>query len=190
MEKSEFVLLARDGADAFACSQGLPQVPNSYFITPTRIEELKQAQSSEVMYKKLKLGTVGAVARDVHGDLAAATSTGGMTNKRWGRIGDSPIIGAGTYAQNGVCAVSGTGWGEYFLRVGVAKSICSLVELKGMDVKNAARQVLAQVAALGGDGGVIVVGAQGEIALEFNTPGMFRGFVRQGEAPITAIMPE
>jgi L-asparaginase / beta-aspartyl-peptidase len=188
MDNSEFVLLAREGADAFAHSQGLAQVANSYFLTPTRVAELAQAQSSHALYKKLKLGTVGAVALDVKGDLAAATSTGGMTNKRWGRIGDSPLIGAGTYAENGICAVSGTGWGEYFIRTSVAKSIGSLIEHKAMDAKSAARQVLEKVARLGGDGGVIVVDAQGEVALEFNTPGMFRGFVRQGELLTTAIL--
>jgi L-asparaginase / beta-aspartyl-peptidase len=187
MDQSEHVMLARDGADAFSKSVGLEQVPNDYFITPERREQLKKAQSSAELYRVHKLGTVGAVALDLSGTLAAATSTGGMTNKRWGRIGDSPIIGAGTYAENGVCAVSGTGWGEYFIRVGVAKTICALVQYRKAKPDVASREVLDRVEKLGGDGGVIVIDGKGRIALEFNTPGMFRGSLRQGEAPVAMI---
>jgi len=124
-----------------------------------------------------KYGTVGAVARDKDGNLAAGTSTGGMTNKKWDRIGDSPIIGAGTYANNASCAVSSTGWGEYFIRVGVARDIAALVEYKGMPVQEAADTVLRKVKDLGGDGGVICVDKSGNLAVSFNTEGMYRAWM-------------
>jgi beta-aspartyl-peptidase (threonine type) len=123
----------------------------------------------------LKYGTVGAVALDREGHVAAATSTGGLTGKRWGRIGDSPIIGAGTYADDRACAVSATGAGEYFIREGVAHEICARARFKGESLKAAADAVLAETAALGGTGGVIVTGPSGETAWSFNTPGMYRG---------------
>ncbi len=187
MDKSEFVMLAAEGADAFAKSVGLEQVPNDYFITDKRREQLKKAQSSAEMMQQYKLGTVGAVVRDRMGNLAAATSTGGMTNKKWGRIGDSPIIGAGTYADNNSCAVSATGWGEYFIRATVARSICALVEYRRMSIAKAAKIMLDKVQAMGGDGGVIVIDPKGNIALDFNTPGMFRGSLKEGEAPVALI---
>ncbi len=186
MDKSEHVMLSADGADAFARSVGLEQVPNDYFIMPARREQLKKVQQSAEMARQWKLGTVGAVVRDGQGHLAAATSTGGMTNKKWGRIGDSPIIGAGTYANQN-CAVSTTGWGEYFIRTSFARSLCALVEYKRMSVANAAKQLLAEVATLGGDGGVIVLDAKGNVALDYNTPGMFRGTLVQGGTPVTLI---
>ncbi len=187
MDKSEHVMLSAEGADAFAKSVGLRQVTNDYFITDKRREQLKRAQSSAEMMRQYKLGTVGAVVRDRAGNLAAATSTGGMTNKKWGRIGDSPIIGAGTYADNKSCAVSATGWGEYFIRATVARSICALVEYRRMSVAKAAKNLLDKVQAMGGDGGVIVIDAKGNIALDYNTPGMFRGTLREGDAPVALI---
>jgi L-asparaginase / beta-aspartyl-peptidase len=180
MDNSPHVLLAREGAEAFAREQGLEIVPNAYFITQRRQDELQRAKTSTQAALLLKLGTVGAVVRDRHGNIAAGTSTGGMTNKRWGRIGDSPIIGAGTYADNNSCAVSGTGWGEYFIRATVARSICALVEYKKMPLAKAVKTTLDHVKRLGGDGGVIAIDARGHIVLDQNTPGMFRGFVREG----------
>jgi L-asparaginase / beta-aspartyl-peptidase len=182
MDNSPHVMLAREGAEAFAREQGLEMVPNAYFITERRQDELLRAKSSTQAAKLLKLGTVGAVVRDRHGNIAAGTSTGGMTNKRWGRIGDSPIIGAGTYADNNSCAVSGTGWGEYFIRATVARSICALVEYKKMPLAKAVKTTLDHVKQLGGDGGVIAIDAKGHIVLDQNTPGMFRGFLREGGA--------
>jgi L-asparaginase / beta-aspartyl-peptidase len=182
MDNSPHVMLAREGAEAFAREQGLEIVPNAYFITERRQDELLRAKASTQAARLLKLGTVGAVVRDRHGNIAAGTSTGGMTNKRWGRIGDSPIIGAGTYADNNSCAVSGTGWGEYFIRATVARSICALVEYKKMPLAKAVKQTLDHVAKLGGDGGVIAIDAKGHIVLDQNTPGMFRGYLREGGA--------
>lgn len=187
MDKSEFVMLAAEGADAFAVSVGLEQVPNAYFITDKRRTQLKKAQGSAELMQQYKLGTVGAVVRDRMGNLAAATSTGGMTNKKWGRVGDSPIIGAGTYADNHSCAVSATGWGEYFIRATVARSICALVEYRHVAVATAAKNLLDKVHAMGGDGGVIVMDPKGNAALEYNTPGMFRGALKEGEKPVALI---
>lgn len=180
MDNSPYVMLAREGAETFAREQGLEIVPNAYFITQRRQDELLRAKSSTQAARLLKLGTVGAVVRDRQGNIAAGTSTGGMTNKRWGRIGDSPIIGAGTYADNKSCAVSGTGWGEYFIRATVARSICALVEYKKMPLAKAVKTTLDHVKHLGGDGGVIAIDTQGHIVLDQNTPGMFRGYVREG----------
>ena len=135
-----------------------------------------------------KFGTVGAVALDSHGNLAAATSTGGLTNKRWGRVGDSPIIGAGTYANNASCAVSGTGHGEYFIRATVARDICALMEFGGLTLQDAANKVVHETLVnMGGDGGIISVDKDGNISLTFNTAGMYRGQVRAGEEPVVAI---
>lgn len=189
MEKSEHVMLQGAGADAFARAAGLEQVANSYFITPERQRQLERARARGEAANISKFGTVGAVVRDRHGNLAAATSTGGLTNKRWGRVGDSPVIGAGTYADNASCAVSATGHGEYFIRATVARTICALVEMKGMALADAVRQVVhGKLVALGGEGGVIAVDAHGNIALETNIAGMFRGWQREGEPPRTAIM--
>ena len=182
MEQSPHVMLSGKGADAFAASLGLDTVPNNYFITERRKNALKRVQereASEVSFydpfiRDSKFGTVGCVALDKAGNLAAGTSTGGMTNKKWDRIGDAPIIGAGTYANNNSCGVSATGWGEFFIRSVVAHDIAALVEYKGVDIKTAAKTVLQKVADLGGDGGVIVLDRKGNVAMEFNTEGMYR----------------
>lgn len=177
MEQSEHVMFAGDGADAFAESQGLDMVDNSYFYTERRQNALERVLKDRKRTAEDRHGTVGAVAIDMNGNLAAATTTGGMTAKAAGRIGDSPLIGAATYAENGVCAVSATGHGEYFIRVGVAKTICDRVKLAGDDLKQAADTALAEVADLGGDGGVIVIGADGDFAFIFNSEGMYRGLI-------------
>ncbi len=177
MEESPHVFLAGEGADAFSREQGLPQVPNGYFATPERRRQLQEFKAKDIsaLDVEYKYGTVGAVALDTKGHVAAATSTGGTTGKRWGRIGDSPLIGAGTYADDRACAVSATGAGEYFIRVGVAHEICARMRLDGAGAQAAADAVLAEVKALGGDGGVIVVTPKGERAYSFNTAGMYRG---------------
>jgi beta-aspartyl-peptidase (threonine type) len=179
MEKSPHVMLQGPGADKFARERGLDQVDPSYFRTEERwrqLEELKaSARAGAVFDAEVKYGTVGAVARDSQGDLAAATSTGGLTGKRWGRVGDSPIIGAGTYADNRGCAVSATGSGEFYIRVGVAHEICARVRFGKQDIQTAADAVQAETQALGGAGGVIAVAADGTPAWSFNTPGMYRG---------------
>ena len=177
MEKSEHVFLSGDGADEFSKAQGLAQVPRDYFETPLRRKQLEEYKTKKVSALDIeyKFGTVGAVALDANGHVAAATSTGGMTGKRWGRIGDSPIIGAGTYADDRGCAVSGTGWGEYFIRVGVAHEICARMRLDGTAAQKAADDVMAEVKSLGGDGGVILVTPKGDMVTSFNTPGMYRG---------------
>lgn len=178
MEKSPHVMLAGDGAEEFAGLQGLERVPNEWFITPTRKRQLERVLTGATAPRNelQGLGTVGAVAVDAAGNVAAATSTGGMTNKRWGRIGDAPIIGAGTYANNASCAVSATGHGEYFIRSVVAYDICALVEYKGWTLAQAAREVVqGKLVRRGGEGGIIAVDPQGNVVLEFNSPGMFRG---------------
>lgn len=177
MEKSEHVFLSREGADEFSRRQGLEQVPRDYFETDERRRQLEVFKTEKVSALDIeyKFGTVGAVALDSSGHVAAATSTGGMTGKRWGRIGDSPIIGAGTYADDRGCAVSGTGWGEYFIRVGVAHEICARMRMNGVAPQKAADHVMAEVKALGGDGGVILVTPRGDMVWSFNTEGMYRG---------------
>ncbi len=179
MERTSHVLLSGEGAEEFALEQGLTLVPGSYFYTERRWKQLEVAQKNERVASVDEdigyFGTVGAVARDGNGNLAAATSTGGMTNKRWGRIGDSPIIGAGTYADNATCAVSATGSGEFFIRAVVAHEICARVRLSGVSAAEAARDVIhGKLKEIGGDGGVIVVDKDGVLSLEFNTEGMFR----------------
>ena len=178
MENSPHVFLSREGADQYSIDQGLPQEPPEYFQTEERrrqLEELRSRPSAEHFDVHLKYGTVGAVALDSQGHVAAATSTGGLTGKRWGRIGDSPIIGAGTYADDRACAVSATGAGEYFIRVGVAHEICARMRMGGQAPQEAADAVMAEVRALGGTGGVIVVTPRGDGVYSFNTPGMYRG---------------
>ena len=178
MEDSPHVFLSRDGADLFSRDHGLEQAPASWFETAERrrqLDELRARPESEQFDVHLKYGTVGAVALDRGGHVAAATSTGGLTGKRWGRIGDSPIIGAGCFADDRGCAVSSTGAGEYFIRVGVAHEICARIRLSGETARQAADAVMAEVADLGGTGGVIVVTPSGEGAACFNTPGMYRG---------------
>ena len=178
MEKSRHVLLVGAGAEEFALEEGLPLVPNHYFRTAERLEQLEAEQRGRHVSDLMPAaaGTVGAVARDGDGNLAAATSTGGMTNKRPGRVGDSPIIGAGTYAKNGVCAVSATGHGEYFIRAVAAHHVCAAVEYRALTLEQAVRELLHEILpALGGDGGLIAVGARGRIVMDFSTEGMFRG---------------
>ncbi|MBV8782916.1 MAG: isoaspartyl peptidase/L-asparaginase [Gammaproteobacteria bacterium] len=179
MEKSRHVLLVGAGAEEFALEEGLVLVPNRYFRTAERLEQLESEQRGERvsdLVPPAPQGTVGAVARDGAGNLAAATSTGGMTNKRPGRVGDSPIIGAGTYAKNGVCAVSATGHGEYFIRAVAAHHVCAAVEHRGLTLEAAVAELLHQVLpALGGDGGLIALDHAGRIVMDFSTEGMFRG---------------
>lgn len=193
MERSKHVMMAGPGADAFIRSQGLQTEPLEYFLTPRRVEQLKRVQEKEMqgatISKATHFGTVGAVALDAEGHLAAATSTGGMTNKKWGRVGDSPIIGAGTYANDKACAVSATGWGEYFIRNTVARDICAHVQFQGQTVQQAADELIAQVGEQGGDGGVLVLGPDGDFAFSFNTGVMFRG-VKTANGEEVAIFPE
>ncbi|EDP96923.1 isoaspartyl peptidase/L-asparaginase [Kordia algicida OT-1] len=186
MENSDHVLLARKGAEEFAAAQGLEVVDTSYFFTEKRFNSLqkaKQGDKDKTAYldpymKDYKYGTVGCVALDKNGNLAAGTSTGGMTNKKWNRIGDSPIIGAGTYANNKTCAVSGTGHGEYFIRANVAYDISALMEYKNMSLQEAAKEVIQnKLKNMGGDGGIIAIDAKGNLVAEFNTPGMYRATV-------------
>jgi len=189
MEKSEHVMLSGKGAETFAKEQGIELVDPSYFYTENRFKSLKRIQDKEktaldhdgktALYdpfiKDSKFGTVGCVALDKNGNLAAGTSTGGMTNKRYGRIGDAPIIGSGTYANNNTCAVSSTGWGEFFIRAQVAYDISALMEYKGLTLQEAAQIVIQEkVPNLGGDGGIIAVDHNGNMVMEFNTAGMYR----------------
>ncbi len=178
MEKSPHVLLAGSGAEQFAREQGLEQVDNDWFATAERrgqLDKMKANDKLDWFDVDLKYGTVGAVAMDAEGHVAAATSTGGLTGKRWGRVGDTPVIGAGTYADDRACAVSATGAGEFFIRAGVAHEICARVRFKGETLQAAADTVMAEVKALGGTGGVILTGPDGTMAWSFNTPGMYRG---------------
>jgi L-asparaginase / beta-aspartyl-peptidase len=177
MEKSRHVLLVGAGAEEFALEEGFTLVSNSYFRTAERRHQLESEQSGHAVSDLIPShGTVGAVALDSQGNLAAATSTGGMTNKRQGRVGDSPIIGAGTYAKNGVCAVSATGQGEYFIRAVAAYHICAAVEYRGLSLEDAAREMLHVILRrLGGRGGLIGIDAGGHIVMDFSTEGMFRG---------------
>ena len=178
MEKSRHVLLVGGGAEEFALEEGFALVPNLYFRTPERLSQLEHEQRGERVSDLVPPphGTVGAVARDRAGNLAAATSTGGMTNKRPGRVGDSPIIGAGTYAKNGVCAVSATGHGEYFIRAVAAHHVCAAVEYRGLTLELAMRELLYDIlGGLGGDGGLIGVDRDGRIVMDFSTEGMYRG---------------
>lgn len=209
MERSPYVMLAGPGADSFAVSVGLPQMPASYFFTEMRWQELLQilkqrgsplpsrpagvpaaarSEMDNVLSQQSpfahRYGTVGVVARDSHGDLSAGTSTGGMQGKLPGRVGDSPIIGAGTYASNQSCAVSCTGSGEYFIRLSVAKEICALVQYRGKSIQEAANYVIhSEVGALkGGEGGVIVLDRKSDPTWSFNTLGMFRARQTEGQA--------
>jgi beta-aspartyl-peptidase (threonine type) len=200
MEKSPHVMLISTGADTFSKEQGLEQVAAGWFYTERRWRALeafleekglpipqKPAGAHEggtallLAHDEGKRGTVGVAALDMNGNVAAGTSTGGTTGKRWGRVGDSPIIGAGTYASNASCAVSATGTGEYFIRLAVAREICALVEHKGMALQAAADEVVQkQLSAIGGDGGVIAVAPDGQIAWSFTTSGMYRAKMSQG----------
>jgi beta-aspartyl-peptidase (threonine type) len=176
MDQSPHVLLIGRGAEVFAAEKGLEIVDPKYFWTERRWQDLQKALAEET--KKEGHGTVGAVAVDANGVLAAGTSTGGMTKKRSGRVGDSPIIGAGTYADNGGCAISATGHGEYFIRFSVAHDINALVAYKGLSVSGAANEVIHdKLKPAGGEGGVIVLDKQGRLALSYNSEGLYRGYV-------------
>ncbi|MDB5448534.1 MAG: Asparaginase, partial [Phenylobacterium sp.] len=200
MARSDHVFLIAEGADAFSRHAGLEQVEPGYFFTERRWRSLERElarrglpvparpagarhdAAAALAHDEGKRGTVGVVARDVHGDVAAATSTGGTTAKRWGRVGDSPLIGAGTYASNRACAVSATGDGEFFIRLAVAKEICALVEHRGLGLQAAIDAVVqGELTALGGDGGVIAVGPDGTMAWSFNTSGMYRARIGAAE---------
>lgn len=198
MDKSPHVMMTGRGAELFATQMGLEIVDPSYFWTKDRWEQLQKQLVEEEKAKQGKpggmadaqqdldeeFGTVGAVALDQYGNLAAGTSTGGMTNKKFGRIGDSPIIGAGTYADNETCAVSGTGHGEFFIRYTVAHEIAALMKYKGLSVAAAADQVVNHTLKdVGGDGGVIALDAKGNFAMPFNSAGMYRGFIGDDGVP-------
>jgi beta-aspartyl-peptidase (threonine type) len=205
MEKSPHVMMIGEGAETFARQQGVEMVPASYFRTENRWEALQRALEAEKRQgttsyfraleaspdaetRAAKFGTVGAVALDRSGNLAAGTSTGGMTNKRYGRVGDVPIIGAGTYANNASCAVSATGHGEFFIRYTVAHDICARMQYRGVPLREAADQVVMDVLVkAGGEGGVIAMDAQGNVAMPFNSSGMYRGYMGPDGSPTVAI---
>jgi beta-aspartyl-peptidase (threonine type) len=197
MNDSPHVMLSSAGADRFAKEQGLAVAPPDYFVTERRIDALKRVQAEKAsgqasldkktaFYEQQRMGTVGCVALDQAGNIAAGTSTGGMTNKKWNRIGDAPIIGAGTYANNASCGISATGWGEFFIRSVVAHDIAALVEYKGLSIAEAARIAIhVKVAKLGGDGGIVGLDRFGNVAMEMNTEGMYRAHMNaQGEQTI------
>jgi len=212
MERSPHVMLVGEGAETFARAQNIEAVEPSYFFTERRWQQLEQylrrnnlpvpqrpagappAPHAALSYPDdHQFGTVGVVAYDQQGNIAAGTSTGGTTGKRWGRVGDAPIIGAGTYAQNGVCGVSATGTGEFFIRVGVARMICARMEFNGETAQEAADHVIAEVGATtnaagtAGDGGVIVLDGRGRMAWAMNTPGMYRAYLEGGGEPVIQI---
>ncbi|HLA58516.1 MAG TPA: isoaspartyl peptidase/L-asparaginase, partial [Puia sp.] len=204
MEKSPHVMMAGRGAEAFAKQQGLQIVDPSYFFTQERWDGLLEAKKQDSLdainqqqhkaalrqpeNRDYKYGTVGAVALDRHGNLAAATSTGGMTNKRFNRIGDAPVIGAGTYANNQTAAFSGTGWGEFYIRLVMAKTISDMMQYGKIPLAKAADEmVMKQLPALGGDGGLIAVDKDGNIAMPFCTEGMYRGYVREDGGKVVKI---
>ncbi len=200
MEKSEHVMMIGDGAEKFAKMNGVEIVDPSYFYTETRFNQLQKIKGEEktqldhdggtsssenIFTEGNKFGTVGCVALDAYGNLAAGTSTGGMTNKRYGRVGDAPIIGAGTYADNSTCAVSATGHGEYFIRNVVAHDIAALMAYKGWPVQKAAEEVvMKKLVGRGGEGGVIALDKNGNVAMPFNSAGMYRGFMKNGKAEV------
>lgn len=199
MENSEHVMLVGPGAEQFAREQGMEIVDPAYFHTENRFRQWKKAvqeEKTQLDHSKdkgsrndfaageKKFGTVGAVALDQYGNLAAGTSTGGMTNKRWNRVGDAPIIGAGTYANNQTCAVSATGHGEYFIRSVVAYDISALMEYKKLSVKQAADEVvMKKLVQRGGEGGVIALDRNGNFAMPFNSEGMYRGYIKADGKP-------
>ncbi len=188
MARSRHVLLGGSGADAFSRAEGLEQADQTWFTLPERRRQLEELKAHGGAFDvDMKYGTVGAVACDMHGHVAAATSTGGVTGKRWGRIGDSPLIGAGTFADDRACAVSATGAGEFFIRIGVAHEICARVRLAGEPLQIAADAVMAEVKALGGSGGVIVTGPGGEPVWSFTTAGMYRAHAGSDGARSIAI---
>lgn len=198
MNKSEHVMMAGKGAEKFAEDQGCSIVSPSYFYTKDRWQSLQKAKQKDAqkvdssnaikdpLNKDFKYGTVGCAALDKYGNIASGTSTGGMTNKKYGRIGDAPIIGSGTYADNNTCAISCTGWGEYFIRLSMAKAISDRMELKGMSLEDAAKEMIhKKLPALGGDGGLVGIDKEGNITMQFCTPGMYRGYInKKGEMVI------
>lgn len=209
MENSKHVMLTGAGAEEFGATRNIEMVDPSYFRTEKRWNQLQNAlkkdevsldhdgDEAENQIAALgydpedpdqKFGTVGAAALDQHGNIAAGTSTGGMTNKRWNRIGDAPVIGAGTYADNNSCAVSATGHGEYFIRAAVAHSICALMEYKGVTLQEASDEIIMKkLVKMGGDGGIIALDAKGNISMTFNTAGMYRGYIKGHSKPTTGI---
>jgi beta-aspartyl-peptidase (threonine type) len=202
MESSPHVMMIGDGAEKFAQTQGFTFVPPSYFWTKHRWDALQQIikeEAAKARAKKIgkfrrpasqseRYGTVGAVALDKNGDLAAGTSTGGMTYKKFGRVGDAPIIGAGTYADNQTCGISATGWGEFFIRIGVARAISALVEYKGTPIQQAVDEVIQKkLQNLGGDGGVVALDKNGNIGISFNSEGMYRAYIDENGKPIVKI---
>ena len=192
MERSPFVMLSGTGAEEFALAEGLAFVPNEYFRTEERWQQLQRVLSAGGSPLSLAhVGTVGAVALDAHGHVAAATSTGGMTAKRYGRIGDSSVIGAGTYADDRACAVSATGHGEIFLRNAVAHDVCARMRYGGASLDQAVHDIVhGELIARGGEGGVIAIDRHGRIAIDCNVEGMFRGSLTAGGEPRTAIFRE
>lgn len=220
MTNSAHVMLSGEGAEEFAASRQVELVDPAYFRTEKRWNQLQNALKRDQVRldhdgeqgpvkpvkpgtNKIadlgrdpedpdhKFGTVGAAALDVHGNLAAGTSTGGMTNKRWNRIGDSPVIGAGTYADNNSCALSATGHGEYFIRAVVAHSVCALMEYKGLTLQQAADEiVMNKLVRMGGEGGIIAVDRAGNVSMTFNTEGMYRGYVKGQGEPVIQIYKE
>ena len=201
MEKSPHVLLFGDGAEQFAKEQKIELVDEKYFWTQPRwdaLQKILQQERDKAAGKKIsehaadlptnRFGTVGAVALDKNGNIAAGTSTGGMMNKKWGRVGDSPIIGAGTYANNNTCGVSATGSGEYFIRLGVARDISALIEYQAMPIQQAVDVVIQKkLTALGGDGGVIAMDKFGNIGISFNSEGMYRAYIDKDGKPVVEI---
>ena len=191
MEQSPHVLLTGPEADGFATEYGLEQVPNSWFVTPERQRQLDQVMAAGGKFDTtIKFGTIGAVAVDREGHVAAATSTGGLTAKRWGRIGDSPLIGAGTYADDRACAVSGTGLGEAFIRAVAAHQLAMRMMLSGEAMQDALDAVLADIGSLGATGGLIAVAPNGEAAWGFATPGMYRGLAGSGRDRLVRVYDE
>ncbi|CAN5688148.1 isoaspartyl peptidase/L-asparaginase [soil metagenome] len=198
MEKSEHVMMVGEGAEKFATQQNIELVDPKYFFTQPRWDGLQRilkeekakavGQRVEAEKPENKFGTVGAVALDKDGNLSAGTSTGGMTNKKFGRVGDAPIIGAGTYANNDTCAISATGWGEFFIRLAVARDISALMEYRALPVQQAADLVIKQkLQKLGGDGGVIAVDKFGNIGISFNSEGMYRAYINSEGKPVIEI---
>lgn len=194
MEKSPHVMLTGHGAETFAAEQGIEIIDPKWFFTQHRWDDLQKAIEEEKSKQKtgalwtnpdLKFGTVGCVALDKNGNLAAGTSTGGMTNKRWNRLGDAPIIGAGTYASNDACAVSCTGHGEFFIRYAVAHDVWALMSYKGLSLEVATNEVVnKKLVEKGGEGGLISVDKMGNISMPFNSKGMYRGFAKPGEKKV------
>jgi len=183
MEKSPHVFLTSDGADDFAIENGIDTVPNNYFITERRLNSLRRVKNSnettfiDPIINDSKYGTVGCVAIDKNGNISAGTSTGGTTNKKWGRVGDVPVIGAGNYANDKCCGISATGWGEHFIRNVVAYDIAAQIMYKNEELVKASKITLDKVKSTGGDGGIIALDKMGNIAMEFNTAGMYRASV-------------